>query len=121
MKNEAVVSLLLRVGVAFSFLYAAVQSFRDPTSWIGFFPVFAQDLAEKTIGLEQMLAVFSIVEIAVAIWLLSGWRGLQGGLVAAAMLGGIVATNLGAFDIVFRDVPIVFGALAYAVLSHRRN
>ena len=121
MKNEVVVSLLLRVGVAFSFLYAAVQSFRDPTSWIGFFPIVAQELAEQTIGLENMLAVFSLVEIIVAIWLLSGWRGVWSGLVASAMLAGIVVTNLGAFDLVFRDVSILFGALAYAVLSHRRN
>lgn len=121
MQNTTLVSLLLRVGIAFSFLYAAVQSFRDPASWIGFFPVFAQNLAEQTIGLENMLILFSITEIIVAIWVLSGWRGFQSGLLASAMLAGIVVFNAGILDVLFRDVSIVFAALAYAFLSRRGN
>jgi hypothetical protein len=121
MKNETAVSLLLRVGIAFSFLYAAVQSFRDPASWIGFFPVWLQDTAAPFLEAETLLLIFSAVEIIVALWVLSGWRGFWSGLLAAGMLGGIVGTNLGALDILFRDVPIIFAAVAYAFLSRRRN
>lgn len=119
--RDTLISLFLRIGIAFSFLYAAIQSFRDPQSWIGFFPVWVQDIAEQSIGLENMLVLFSVVEIVVALWVLSGWRGFWSGLVSAAMVGGIVVTNLGAFDIVFRDVSIMFAALAYAFFSRRGN
>jgi len=121
MKKDSIISLLLRVGIAFSFLYAAVQSFRDPTSWIGFLPIWLEDAVAPFMGLEMVLMVFSVVEIIVAVWILSGWRGTLSGLVAAGMIGGIVGTNLGALDILFRDIPIFFAALAYALFSSRRN
>ena len=121
MNLNTFVSLLLRIGIAFSFLYAAVQSFRDPVSWIGFLPVSVQDAAEQSIGVHNALIAFSIFEIVLAIWLLLGWRGFWSGLLSAAVIGGIVVVNLGALDIVFRDVSIFFAALAYAFLSRRRN
>jgi hypothetical protein len=121
MNTETLVSLLLRIGIAFSFLYAAVQSFLNPTAWIGFFPIWVQDVAAATIGLETMLTMFSVGEIVVAVWVFSGWKGLHSGLVAAAMVGGIVVFNLGALDILFRDVSLVAMCIAYAVFSYRRN
>ena len=40
MHSTRLVSLLLRVGLAVVFLYAAVASWFDPNSWLGFFPEF---------------------------------------------------------------------------------
>ena len=37
MEKEKLVSLLLRVGIAFSFFYAAIASFVNQAAWIGFF------------------------------------------------------------------------------------
>jgi hypothetical protein len=121
MNNTTIVSILLRVGIAFSFLYAAIQSFRDPVSWIGFFPVWLQDFTGMFMEIETLLAMFSVVEIIVAIWILSGWRGLYSGFLGASMVAGIVVTNFAALDILFRDIPIVFSCLAYAFLSRRGN
>jgi len=121
MKRYTLVSFLLRVGIAFSFLYAAIQSFLNPSNWVGFFPVWVQDFAEQSIGLENMLVAFSALEVMLAVWVLTGWLRLYSGLLSAAMIGGILVTNLGTFDILFRDVTIFFSALAYAFLPRRRN
>jgi len=121
MKRYTLVSFLLRGGIAFSFIYAAIQSFLNPSSWVGFFPVWAQTFAEQSVGIENMLIAFSVFEVILAVWVLSGWLKLYSGLLSAAMIAGILVTNIGAFDILFRDVPIFFSALAYAFFPRRRN
>ena len=63
MKRYILVSFLLRVGIAFSFLYAAAQSFLNPSNWVGFFPVWMQSFAEQSIGLENMLVAFSVFDM----------------------------------------------------------
>ena len=110
--KEKLISLLLRLGLAFVFLYAAVASFLDSNSWIGFFPPFLQNLFPQTL----LLAGFSIFEIVLGLWLLSGWKIFYAAIVAVLALLGIIVFNLGAFDIVFRDVAILTSAAALAVL-----
>lgn len=111
-KYENLVSFLLRIGLATVFLYAAVASFLDPLSWIGFFPSFLRDMFDA----NKLLMFFSVFEIALALWLLSGVRTFFAGLAAAATLSGIILGNLGILDIVFRDVAILFAALALVAL-----
>lgn len=106
------VSFLLRIGLAIVFLYAAIASFLDPLAWIGFFPSFLRDLFDA----NKLLMFFSVFEIALALWLLSGARAFLSGIVAAATLSGIILGNLEILDIVFRDVAILFAALALVVL-----
>ena len=105
--------ILLRVGLAFTLLYAAFDSFKNPNDWIGFFPVFITHIISGSL----LLSVFSVFEIALAIWLLSGKKSFYSGLVAALLMLGIVVFNLGAFDIVFRDLGLFFAALALVFLS----
>jgi hypothetical protein len=101
-------SLFIRVGLTFAFLYAAIASFIDPQSWIGFFPLFMKNL----VSAQVLLVGFSIFEIILALWLLSGWNIKYSALIAAASLFGIVVFNFGAIDIVFRDVALGFAALS---------
>lgn len=121
MNRDFFVAWCLRVGLAFGFLYAASLSLRDPVSWMGFFPIWLRDLAAPIASPETLLVAFSILEVGLALWILSGKGGWLSGFLAAAVIAGILFANLGAFDILFRDVPMMFAALAYAFFSRRRN
>lgn len=109
-------SLLLRIGLAFVFLYAAIASFLDPNSWIGYFPLFLRQLMRPQI----LLSGFSVYEILLAIWLLSGKYAFYSASLTGLTLSGIIIPNLGAWDIIFRDVGLLFAALALAVLNYKK-
>lgn len=105
--------LLLRLGLATVFLYAAVSSFLSPNDWVGYLPQFVRTLLPAT----GVLAVFSVVEIILAAWLLSGAYARLAGLVAAAMLAGIIVSNVKLLPISFRDIGLLFAALALVLMK----
>lgn len=113
--KECLVPLFLRLGLAFSFLYAAIAAFFDPLSWIGFFPSFAHAIIPND---TLLLSMFGLIETALALWLLSGKRILLPSIAAFLLLVGIVVFNGNSMDILFRDVSLAFMALALAALSH---
>jgi uncharacterized membrane protein (DUF485 family) len=106
-------SFLLRVGLAIVFLYAAVSSFISPNDWIGYLPSFLRNILPTTI----VLGIFSILELILAAWLLSGVYVRFAGLLAAAMLLGIVLSNFSLLPISFRDIGLFFAALALAFIN----
>ena len=110
-KKFARVVLLLRIGVAFAFLYAAIASFVEPQVWVGYLPAFMLNLISGSI----LLPAFSIVEIIVALWLLSGKALFYSGMISALMMAGIIVFNFGALDIDFRDITILFASIALMV------
>lgn len=116
-KNEKLVSLLLRIGLASVLLYAAVDSFVNPLEWVGFFPAWMRAIVDGNV----LLWFFSLYELTLGIWLLSGKMMRYAGLLSAATFTGIVVANLGAFDLVFRDVTMVFSALALAALHWEQD
>jgi uncharacterized membrane protein YphA (DoxX/SURF4 family) len=111
MNNAKWVIILLRVSIASVFLYAAVASLVTPENWIGYFPNFLRDLFPTTL----LLIGFSIYEILLCVWLLIPWKTFYAAGLASATLAGIIITNIGLFDIVFRDLAILGAALALAV------
>lgn len=111
---SAAASLLLRAGVAFAFAFPAIDEIGSPDSWIGYFPPF---LAHAGIPQPLLLHGFGLVEIAIALWLLSGWRAYVPAAIAAAMLVAIVVFNMPQLEILFRDLSIAAAALALAADS----
>lgn len=114
MNKEKSAIFLLQLGLAAVFLYAAAASFLDPVSWAGFFPPFLKNIIDA----KTLLAIFSVYEIILTVWILSGFKLFYASLISAATLAGIIALNLGALDILFRDFAILFSAVALAVLSY---
>ena len=112
MKGSAA-SWLLRIGVAFAFLYPPIDALSDPDSWIGYFPAFI-----TSVPLDPMLVLhgFGILEVILALWILSGWRIRIPAITGAVLLLAIVAFNGAQFPILFRDVSIALAALALAWL-----
>lgn len=110
LENKNLTPVLLRLGLATMFLYAAVSSFLDPREWLGFLPPFLTDLIDG----EMLLKIFSVYELLLAAWLLSGVHVRYAALLCAATLAGIVVSNFSLFAISFRDIGLMFAALALA-------
>lgn len=109
------VSLILRIALAFVFLYAAISSFISPNDWIGYMPRFMRGIVSD----QLLLAGFSVFEIVLSVWLLSGLYVRYAAALAAAMLGGIVVLNPLLLPITFRDIGLFIAALAlFAEASH---
>lgn len=110
--------LVLRVGLAFALLYPPFAAVSDPVSWISYFPAFVRMLPIDSI---LLLHAFGVVEVAIALWLLSGWRIRVPATLAALMLLGIVASNLPDFEVLFRDLSIAAMAVALALWPSART
>src|SRR4051812_23062028 len=106
-------NVILRIGVAFAFLYPAIDSFLDPFAWIDYFPQFLTN-AVGQVGISSvlLLQIFAVVEIVIALWILSGWKIFIPSLAATALLVGIVAFNLQEFQLLFRDLAIAAASVA---------
>lgn len=113
MNTTRAVNLLLRTGVAFAFLFPALNAFFDPYSWIGYFPTFLTGTFPDTI----LLHLFGLVEIVIGLWILSGRKIFIPSLVATGMLALIVLLNLSDFQVLFRDVSIMVMAFALTLLN----
>lgn len=110
--------LILRIGLAFSFLYPPYAALQDPTSWFAYFPAF---LAANSVDPTLLLHGFGIIEIIIALWLVSGWRIFIPSVLAGLMLLGIVVFNWPQFDVLFRDLSIAAMALALAVDAWKKE
>lgn len=101
-------SLMLRIGLAAVLVYASVSSFITPADWIGFFPHFLTSRVSSTV----LLHFFSVYELLLAIWLLSGMFIKYAATLAALTFSGIILTNTGLLIVTFRDITMVFASLA---------
>ncbi len=108
---------VLRIGLAFAFLYPPLAALSDPDSWLGYFPNFLLDAA---FGNElALLHAFGIVEVAIALWLITGWRIRIPAGIAALMLVAIVIFNIPSFPVLFRDLSIAAMAIALLLWTPR--
>lgn len=109
--RSAYENLILRVGVAFAFLYPPIDALFDPTSWIGYLPNFVRGVVPDLLLLHS----FGVAEAVIALWILSGKNIFWPCTVAAALLLAIVVLNLPDFPIIFRDLSIAAAAAALAL------
>lgn len=107
-KNTDIVSLLLRLGLAFVFLYAAIASLRQPLVWAAYLPNFLT----KSISPTSLIKVFAVYELVLAAWLLIGKQVKYAALLCAVTLAGIVITNPSQLITTFRDVGLALMAAA---------
>lgn len=103
----------LRIGIAFTLLYAAVDSTLNPDMWIGFLPPLIQAFVPG----EILLPIFSVYEVILGLWLLSGWKSFYPALLSGATMIGIMVATPSQFIITFRDVAILGAAVALAALT----
>lgn len=116
MDRKTLAFFLLRAAIASVFAYAAISSFLTPDNWIGYFPPFLRHLVPQNI----LLGGFSLYELALAIWLLTGKYKFYAAVLAALTLSGIIIFNFDQLDIVFRDFAIILSALSLAVFTYKK-
>lgn len=114
MNRAKKIDWLLRIGVAFAFLYPPISALVNPLAWIGFLPLFVTNIFPNAIIL---LYTFGIVEVIVGLWILSGKNIFIPSTVAVLILAGIIAFNFSQMDVLFRDVSILLMALALMLSS----
>ncbi len=110
--------IILRVGLAFSFLYPAIHAWFHPDSWIGYIPAFALSLWPASDLL--LLHLFGALEIVLALWLLSGWKIRIPAATTFFLLLFVVFTNLNQFEVLFRDLGLAAMSLFLFVRSGPR-
>ncbi len=116
MNKLPLISFLFRTSIASAYLYAGLGSLLDPNSWIGFLPSFINN---STSG-ATFLTIFSIAEVILGIWIISGKKPYLSSAFSTAIMFLIIAFNLELLDIVFRDIPILFASIGLMVL-HKNN
>lgn len=113
MNKQTLAVFFLKISLAVVFLYAAISSFIEPQNWSGYIPAFVKAIIPVSI----FLMGFSIVEIALAAWLLSGKFTRAAAIISSILLFSIIVFNTSLLEILFRDIAIFFAAIALAILS----
>jgi uncharacterized membrane protein YphA (DoxX/SURF4 family) len=111
--NPALASLVIRVGLATVFVYAAIDAFREPDAWISYIPSFGN----KFIAAKTALDTISVFQIVLAAWLLTGRYLKYSAAITAALLIGIMVFNPHTFLITFRDIGLVAATVALVFLD----
>lgn len=105
--------LILSVGLATVFLYAALASLIHPADWVGYVPAFTA----KLLPVSTTLKLFSIFQILLSVWMLAGRFVKYAATISALTMVAIIFSNLHVFAATFRDIAIVAAAVALALLS----
>lgn len=114
MDKEKLVLIFLRLSIASVFIYAAAAATLHPENWIGYLPEFLRTL----IPAQFLLTSFSLYQLLVSIWILSGLKTRYAAAIAALTLLGIIGANITQADILFRDFAIFFAAIALAIADN---
>lgn len=113
MSKQTTTHILLRISIASVFMYAAIAATLQPFNWIGYIPPFLRSL----FPVNLLLGGFSLYQLLLSIWILSGWKTRFAACLAAVTLLAIIGANVSQLDILFRDFAIFFAAVALAVAS----
>jgi hypothetical protein len=116
MTDQKIISYILRIAIAFAFIYPPIAAFINPEGWIWFVPVFVESVMPR----ELFLNLFGVVEIIIALGVLLMRNPFYPAIASIAILAIIIGYDLTIFDITFRDVSILLSAVALMFL-HRRD
>lgn len=111
--NVNLASLMLRIGLAGVFIYAALSAFKTPEAWLSYIPPFTA----KFMSLKTALDIMSVFQLVLAVVLLSGKYLKYTAAISAILLAGILALSLNELLITFRDIGLVFMAIALIFLD----
>lgn len=113
-KEISIVWFLLRFGVAFTFLFAAVSAFINPAPWLSYFPPFLRDHMSDT----ALLWIWGGAETIIGLWILSGRRIFLPSIAASGLMLGIFIFDFGSIHIIFRNVCILSTSIALAIMTN---
>ncbi len=115
MSNNKLAVWFLRVGLAFVFAYASYEICINPANFLKYTPQFILQIVPENLFLYS----FGVAELALAVWLLTGWKPEYASIISVMLMVGIIAFNPEYFQILFRNVAIGFGGLALLMLESK--
>ena len=115
MSKRSLIFLIVRLGVAFAFIYPPVSAWFTPLSWVGYLPEFVHVLS---IDEFVLLHIIGFVEIIVGLWILTGRHIFVPSVAASIFLITLVLFNINQLEVLFRDISILAMTLALAVWSY---
>lgn len=101
-------TFLLKLALAFAFIYAGISGFINPDAWIGYFPAWTKGYVSDAL----LINIWGIVEIAIGFWILFGKKVFIPATLAALSLLGIVVFNWNQIDVIFRDISLLLAAVS---------
>lgn len=110
-------SFLIRIGLAFVFLYAAFFMTFAPEKYIIYFPLFMRELVPG----YTLLHVFAIFEVILSFFLIIGRFTYAAAIISFLTMLALTIVNLDKFSVLFRNVSIILSALALAVQSRNKT
>ena len=116
MNNNKLAVWFLRVGLAFVFAYASVEIYLNPTNFLKYTPDFVLNL----VPIKPFLYSFGFAELALAAWLLTGYKPAYSSLISVMLMVAIIIFNPEHFGILFRNVAIGFGGLALLIIDREK-
>ncbi|MES2876496.1 MAG: hypothetical protein V4678_03440 [Patescibacteria group bacterium] len=111
--NPALASISIRVSLAIVFAYAAIGAFIQPNAWIGFVPEFTNNFIDPKLALD----IISVLQLVLAVWLVTGVYVKFAAAAAIALLAGVLITDFETILITFRDIGLIGAALALIFLD----
>lgn len=108
---------VLKVGLAFTLLYAAISALIMPLAWIGFVPAWIVSFTH--LSASFILTAHSVVEIVLGLLLLlPGKQQLVSWLIALDLLAIVLMNGFGSgvFSVTFRDVGLIAIAVYLGII-----
>lgn len=115
--NQNLPSFLIRMGLAFVFLYAAVYMTFAPEKYIIYFPDFMRTLVPG----NPLLHIFAIFEVVLSVFLIIGRFTFIAAIISFLTMLALTVVNLDKFSVLFRNVSIILSALALVILSKKNE
>ena len=115
--NRRNISCVLRLALAFAFLYSPIAAFFYPDNWIWFVPDFVGTFVPKLLFMQ----VFGVVEILIALGVLFLKNPTIPAILACLILAGIIVLDWSAFDATFRDVSILLAGVGLIILHQKKD
>jgi uncharacterized membrane protein YphA (DoxX/SURF4 family) len=114
--RQYLVVLILRISLAFAFLYAAILGATHPFEWINYFPSILRNHFPD----QVLLNFYGLIELVIAGWLVWGNKIFIPSLSATILLFLGILVNLTQFNDFFRNISLLGTALALTILSYPR-
>ena len=115
--NINIARWLLRIGLAFVYSYAAIEIKFNPGNFLKYTP----GIIETIMPIHWFLVAFSLFEILLSIWLISGKHTKYPALISFLLMAGIIIPNMTYFAVLFRNVAIALASLALFFLDSNRQ
>jgi len=114
-RSDRLSSLLIRLGLAFVFLYAAIYMTFFPENYINYFPKFMRDLVPGYL----LLHAFAVFEVVLSLFLIIGRFTFIAAIISFLTMFALTVVNMDRFSVLFRNVSIILSALALAIQSRK--